>query len=572
MVITLSNALHPRLGHPLSSYPKFYTNEALANSLEVPVKANQQATSRTIALRSIEEICTLGESVIEPSSYNSIIESITLSKLESILNLTRFPNEYVNFALPTLVAGCIELLSTLIFALNACFLKFGDTLGETIDLMQKAPPGQQVLRFWDQCASLASDEAIFHAMGGKIPEDFESVRRRRWSITCFDQKKFDKLLSILDTDRKNFLIAIRDTRSLGLSTLSFVLKQHVESKKPSMDETEYTEKALLPYCRVFYRYQVVLPDLGFERFASRALFTTDMTGLKDNSLIDMDDSRAILKGYISSIQSPKMGYGGGAIFGDGLPLAFIVSHVVPGCEDLIPDMFESTLQVLWNALSTGCDQENLDFFVRHTMNKFCGILNRLDAQVADSRQIEHSWIFKLCDKIVEKDVVGLILCPTLRKSAPDAEDLDYGWQDLDGWSSTRQFLTLVWFLPLDYLSRRIIKSGALHDWWKYFTHLGALAPGGLQLGPTNLKFSMEGFTAQLIPRICLDLLGTRLEDSVSTFEERGQMCKNPRCPAPFGSALTSSLRTQKAWTDSPYCDWSCMETHCETVSRANVRR
>ncbi|CAE6531403.1 unnamed protein product [Rhizoctonia solani] len=579
MVVTPSNALRPRWGHNVSVYPAFYTNEALADRLKAPVKAKERAASRTIALSTIKEICTLGDSTIKPSQYGSVFDRITLSKLESILDLTRFPDEYENLALPKLVAGCIELLScttpspfayeygylcfrTLVFAFNTCLLKYGGVWDEVIGLMKDKPLSQRISCFWDRSAKLAADEAFYFLAQNNMHEDFDDIRFRRWSIPYFDQKKLEKIQTVLHSDRKHLLIALRDTRSLGLSTLFLVLKRYMGSKRPTMTEAEYKEKAALPYCRVLYRYLLVMPYLDLERFASRSLILSDMSELTDTLFIDMDDSRNILKAYISSARPPI--YWDELLLSVGycLPLMFIMPHVVSELKDLIPELFEAAIQVLWNPLPDSIEVRGLDLYVLRTMHAFCILLNRLETEVTRSRRVENSWIYKLGDKIIENDVVGLIICSASVKLAPEPDDLEYTSTKRDQWTSTQQFLNFATFVPPDYLRRQINKSGCLHDWWKYFTHLGALAPGGLELVPTDPRFSMQGFAAQLIPRICLELLGTRLEDSVSTFEERGEMCKNPRCPAPFGTGLTTTIRTTKhVWTDDPYCDSRCLKMH-----------
>ncbi|KAG8693857.1 hypothetical protein FRC11_002607, partial [Ceratobasidium sp. 423] len=85
------------------------------------------------------------------------------------------------------------------------------------------------------------------------------------------------------------------------------------------------------------------------------------------------------------------------------------------------------------------------------------------------------------------------------------------------WSSSQQFLNLTTFLPPQYLPCRLYKSGFLYDWWKYFMHLGALAPGGLQVAPTDPSFTMQGYCAQIISRFSREILGEQLEDNVSRF-------------------------------------------------------
>ncbi|CAE6382534.1 unnamed protein product [Rhizoctonia solani] len=573
MTESVSNDLHSRWGRSLNSYPKLYTNKALADRLKVPVKAKDRAASRTLALSAIQEICTLSDPAIEPTAYSDIVENITLSKLASILELTRFPDEYENLALPMLVAGCIELLSSvtpspfaceygylcfraLIFALNTCLLKYAEIWEGTIALIESTPPNQRLLRFWDRSAQIILEEAFQYDFEKKEAFNVQSNPPRRWSIPCFDQGKLDKLLSVLHSDRKNFLIALRDTGSLGLSALFFITKKHMESKRASMSKAEYVEKVFLPYCRVFYRYQVVLPDLGPERFVSRSLFPADMNGISDSLFIDTEDSRNILRAYISSVQSP--GHCGKLIFADGLPLSFIILHALSGCEDLIPDMFEATIRVLWDILLIDSTRvQTLDHYVRCVMYNFCCVLSYLKAKVTHSRTIEHSWIYKLTDKIVENDVVGLILRSTLLKSTTEPDDSEWGRNAPHEWTSSRQFLNLTTFLPPHYVSDRIRKSGALCDWFRYHMHLDPLALDCLQGGPTGPGLTIQGLAARLIPHFCSELVGDQLQDSMLLLD-LNKMCENPRCPAPFKAGITHGRVKQ----DGTYCSSRCIDMDC----------
>ncbi|CAE6422659.1 unnamed protein product [Rhizoctonia solani] len=441
MLNTPSKSLHPRWGRDIRSYPAIYTNKAITGRLKVPVKARDRAALRTIGLRAIEEICMLGNSKVESSEYNEIFESITLQKLESVLEFTRFPNEYENFAIPKLVAGCIELLSyttpspfayeygylcfrILVFALNTCFLKYAGAWEETVDEMQNKSSGLHTSCFWDRSAMVALEEVVYYGCEQAMSDAFDFVRSRRWSVPYFDQQKLDNLISILHSDRKNFFIALRDTGSLGLSSLFFILQRHIKSKQPKMEPAEFVEKIAVPFSRVFYRYQIVLPNFAMERFASRHLFLGNLGDFTDTLLIDMDDSRNVLRAYINSVKPPH--YRCEVFFGDGIPLNFLLPHVVPGCEDLIPGLFEAAMQVLWNALLDEDKRlQGLNHYVRLVMYHFHRLLDRLHEQVTSSRAIEDSWIYKLADKIVDNDVVGLILRAILLELTPEPENLFY---------------------------------------------------------------------------------------------------------------------------------------------------
>ncbi|KEP47896.1 hypothetical protein V565_140280 [Rhizoctonia solani 123E] len=352
---------HPRWGPLLTQYPNSYTNDALLARLTTPIGVKRRATIRMMALRTIRDICLLSGPTLGTSEYSNIVECITLGRLKSILELTRFPSEYENLALPNLVAGCIELLSsvmpspfayeygylcfrTLVFALNACLLKYGEVWDETIERIRKAPPRIRLPIFWDQSASLLCDD-IVHMHGQLSVEFFDSIRSRRWSIPHFDQRKLDKLLYILHLDQKNFLIALRDTGSMGLSTLMFVLKVHIENKRPTMNKADYMKKAYFPFCRVFFRYQVVVPNFGMEPSASMLVYSPGMNTLEDEKFLDLDDSINFIQAYIDSVNSSRKRGNHHLKLANLVPLAFVASYAVAGCEHLAPAMFKATMEI-----------------------------------------------------------------------------------------------------------------------------------------------------------------------------------------------------------------------------------
>ncbi|KDN34238.1 hypothetical protein RSAG8_12681, partial [Rhizoctonia solani AG-8 WAC10335] len=481
--MTHSDIVHPRWGRPISQYPRSYTNEALAARLKAPIKAKERAASRTIALRTIEEICMLSEPALEAKVYADTVARITLSKLESILELTRFTSEYENLALPKLIAGGIELLSsvtpsplayeygylcfrTLVFALNACVLKYGGVWDETIARISSAPPSHRFPIFWDNSATLLIEEIIYYCGDMEVLSKTGPASPRRWLIPAFDPGKLDKLLSTLHSDQKNLLIALRDTGSLGLSALLFILKKHVENKRPYMSTSEYLEQAFLPYFRVLYRYQITLPDLGSERVVARTLCSENMMDLEDEYFIDLDDSRNVIQAYISSTNSP--GDRRRFKFHDNTPLDFVPSLVVPGCEDLIPDMFDAALQVLWESVLVGFQLPSVAGLLCRTLHEFCYILDGLERQVKRSHRVKQSWIFKLGDRVIKSDVVGLILRLKLVKPIPEPDDLRGENEPYEPGTSIQQFLNLATLLPPQYLSRLLLQSGSLFDWWKYF--------------------------------------------------------------------------------------------------------
>ncbi|EUC55351.1 hypothetical protein RSOL_111570 [Rhizoctonia solani AG-3 Rhs1AP] len=185
------------------------------------------------------------------------------------------------------------------------------------------------------------DEILNGNRDQKWTEDLDSVSS---AIPCFEPTKLKKLLSILHSDQKNFLIILRDTVSLGLSGPLFILRYYVVSQRHVPQPTQLC-------CYIFSRYLVTVPDFGDERIVAGILLSPEMILLrKEEQRVDLDELGSVIQTYIDSTRS---GYRGRLKICYFLPLSLIAPRVVPGCEYLVPSMFEATIQVLWESLMIG---------------------------------------------------------------------------------------------------------------------------------------------------------------------------------------------------------------------------
>ncbi|CAE7123663.1 unnamed protein product, partial [Rhizoctonia solani] len=163
---------HPRWGLAIEYYPKIYTRDAISAHFCTSLDGN--VSWRTSAIATISDICKLGQTT-QANSIQRISSGITLEKLKDLLELTRFPSDFTNFALPSLVEGSITLMSSLeptpfsyeygylcfrilVFSLNACLIDHGYTLEFTIERMTNAPPGTHLDLFWGGAADLICAE------------------------------------------------------------------------------------------------------------------------------------------------------------------------------------------------------------------------------------------------------------------------------------------------------------------------------------------------------------------------------------------------------------------------------
>jgi len=111
----------------------------------------------------------------------------------------------------------------------------------------------------------------------------------------------------------------------------------------------YHKTLLLPYTRLFVRCQLVDPDFRLEPHIRNAICDPHpRIVLLSRRFNDLEDSRNMVQAYTSLLDSHyPIGHADLAQF-----LGFIQPLVVPGCEDLIFDMFNASMQLLWNLFST----------------------------------------------------------------------------------------------------------------------------------------------------------------------------------------------------------------------------
>ncbi|CAE6434903.1 unnamed protein product [Rhizoctonia solani] len=230
MTHALSNE-HYRWGLPIHSYPKLYTKHEIAarfqasNSLVLVKHADWRST----AITTISDICKLDQLASQSHSAEVSATRITLQMLESVLELTRFPSEFVNFALPSLTAGSLVLMSSvqptpfsyeygylcfriLVFSLNTCLIKYGRNLDYTIQRMSDASPGRHLSLFWDGAADLMAGELGSIARLEKRLTHI--INPGPQQLPILELPKIDMLLNLLHEDRKHFLAVLMTADSL----------------------------------------------------------------------------------------------------------------------------------------------------------------------------------------------------------------------------------------------------------------------------------------------------------------------------------------------------------------------
>ncbi|KEP46165.1 hypothetical protein V565_215030 [Rhizoctonia solani 123E] len=320
--------------------------------------------------------------------------------LKNVLELTRFPGEFENFALPSLVAGSIVLMSSvqpmplayeygylcfrvLVFSLNTCLINHGYNLDFTIERMRGASAGAHLDLFWGGAADLIAGElSSILGFERRLTHILDPDPQQ---VPILESGKLDMLLNLLYGDQKNFLLALMTADSLQLSG---VLKVR--------ESNDYIQKLLYPYSRIFRRYRLVFPEISHETqlISLISINLPGMNTLRDEA-IDDEDSRNIIRSYNRCLRTSQMITCKDA----GHHMGFVAPMFTPGCEDLVPSIIDSSFWVLWKTWSK-TDVDTAVKVVQAYGVYFWQILK-------PSRSSSEPWKFKLVDAIMRSDILEL---------------------------------------------------------------------------------------------------------------------------------------------------------------------
>ncbi|EUC53956.1 hypothetical protein RSOL_022040, partial [Rhizoctonia solani AG-3 Rhs1AP] len=164
--------------------------------------------------------------------------------LKNVLELTRFPGEFENFALPSLVAGSIVLMSSvqpmplayeygylcfrvLVFSLNTCLINHGYNLDFTIERMRGASAGAHLDLFWGGAADLIAGElSSILGFERRLTHILDPDPQQ---VPILESGKLDMLLNLLYGDQKNFLLALMTADSLQLPDYSLLVRKEMHA-------------------------------------------------------------------------------------------------------------------------------------------------------------------------------------------------------------------------------------------------------------------------------------------------------------------------------------------------------
>ncbi|CAE6372074.1 unnamed protein product [Rhizoctonia solani] len=427
---------HPHWGRTINDYHKVYNCASVLADLEIPPDETGRAVRRDMALRAIQQICTIDALDTNRPLNNELANRITLEKLQCILELTRFSGELDNFALPGLVAGCITLMLSikpspfyfeygylcfkiLVISLDTCLLKRGRDPTEPLQIPNAYSPHNYLADLWTETALLIGAELQGYS---DILIGVPDMKFGPRNIPHLKVLKLDALLILLHDNQITFTNVLKEADSLGLAGLMYILLKFVENKKADMDEEQYQDKLVMPFARILYRYRLFAPEFPFELDTMAKII--NYTGLLVRKLcgrplnVDYGDSRSVLKAYSTIMKTQES-----AKLPECIALTnFAAAFATPGCEDLVAEVIDAAMEVIWKWLYGPAGPDLLMKMLARLLGEIHEMLKESELSCANNQL----WMDAMLQSILITDLLSLVLriilvMPTSCYSDPESK-------------------------------------------------------------------------------------------------------------------------------------------------------
>ncbi|CUA73434.1 DNA-dependent protein kinase catalytic subunit [Rhizoctonia solani] len=463
MLTPLADAPHPLWGRSYPTYLASYTNEALA----VPLSPMEEPQLKMLASKAIEEICKLEHSRGVDFGGN-IVKGVTLSMLTALLEMTKIPGYFRRMVEPRLIPGCVDLMTSvkpspfqyeygyacfriLVLAVNACLLEGAGYLDVVIARMETQLASQRFPVFWEMSAFLVNqahgNDIILAPM---IPD-------------AVDKLALGRLLQLLNSDRKLFFAVSKNTGSLSLPGLFFIIfRDIVATEIPPgyqvQEDSKVFVKLIQPYSRVLWRYLIVSPDSGNEEMLMANIHNdiAPYTRLNNDKPVDAEDARNLVQAYNERLESTSTIW----MF---IIMRFVGPLVAPGCENLVPTTIKLCIELLWSSLLNGHDMGAVRYSVGGVLCYFRDMVQALKPRYFIPAH--QTWVQQIMDYVIEGDLIDLVLRAMLTS-------LHFG--ELSSVEGNLLSAAIEFILALDQLVPnqdfmfRLHDAGSFGDWTKYY--------------------------------------------------------------------------------------------------------
>ncbi|CAE6454769.1 unnamed protein product [Rhizoctonia solani] len=556
--MTDSNQIHPRWGRPLNQYVHSWGSDSFRKRAHWDARAESEI--RNHARTAISMICDMGL----PEDDEEGPPRITLSMLRSIADLALSPGTFSELGYPKLVDGCIRLMRMvslskvmlfkyeygyicfriMIIALDVCCLQRAKRFDRTIARMQAEPETEML--------SILSEEVSYLALN--LLSDKQGTRcdwllgmntydplygSQQMAFTTDQGLMF--LLTLLFLDQKGFLKALGSTYSPGLSMVLTALWRYVVPRAPRM-EIALGKTLVSMFYLAYFRYTLVAP-ICEDAFLASIYYNVEWWAATKDRPADEEDEREKIM-----ICTRRLSSAGTHWFCPPLvsriPIMtqYLLSRLANGVEDLLPRLFGSTINRLWDARirneSTG------DQFLK-TVKNTIGFL-RSGLECLNERSYSDQLVLsELADELIRHDMLDLIAqiafsLPVRPQGLSEQENENLQFMAC----SVAFFKSLSNLIPKDPL--RIKFRVVLPDIWKYILHSlqmvsmhePALSDHFSQMGDCMLRIGIViGFKHELL-----------------AAQDEWAYCNHERCPSPQDK-VRSLLACDRC--GAAYCSKAC---------------
>ncbi|KAG8734127.1 hypothetical protein FRC11_011390 [Ceratobasidium sp. 423] len=365
-------------GAPLESYVGFYTLDA--------AKKRSTITPENVseAQLGIRKLCRLGA----PHGRMPDMEDVeaywvSALTLKTILKLAESPHTFSQLANPTLITACTRMMASVMPAgrTSPFTYEFGYLCFRLITIVVGVSILERSGNLEMTIANMVSDtetELLLTFSGHVsrvIQEEYETpndVDDCDWILGWLEdsergtldplvgQQDVVLLMNMIWEDRKPFLSALSHTYSPGLSAIMFVFWRCMEFGR----HLPIVERVQVPLREILWRYVLVATT---DQVTPLMHIHNAVGGLTERwdetpKFVDLEDSRTIINVYCTRLApvDTRM-YSPIAISAIPAMMRFVVPHVAPEAQDLLPLIFGRTVERTWGALIT--DEEDNEHFV-----------------------------------------------------------------------------------------------------------------------------------------------------------------------------------------------------------------
>ncbi|KEP51251.1 putative transmembrane protein [Rhizoctonia solani 123E] len=418
----MPNQAHPRWGRPLDKYLACYGSSAARKRVTVTPSMESEA------LESISYVVELAGSAHAVGLAEA--NKVTIQTLQSILNLAQSPRTFHHFALPSLIRGCVKLMSTvqvrnksspfsfeygymcfkiITIAIGVIILqRMGDfrmTIANMVSDTETAP-----ILILSSCVSRTLNYEIKMTNGGPACgwvlgwariQGRSQVRQNAMML----QVDIASILDMLWEDRENFLKTFMAIRSPGLSGVIFILWRYLYSGSVFKD-TPPPDRTAIPFCEVLWRYLLVAPPDQLEPL----LHINCDVGLsgkvdiwqKSTKQTNFEDLRSVFQAYAGRMLSADSRSHALELDTILALLNFVLDILKPGAEMFFAQVVGLTLDRAWEALGDA-DQG--------TIGQIGGIfilLARLISSLNHVYVTNRIALFKIIQTLAERNILDMI--------------------------------------------------------------------------------------------------------------------------------------------------------------------